>query len=152
MTLKPTRLAFALLAVSGVTLLSLPGCSSCKKEPPPAPVDLTPAATAPPDAGVVEIKPLDDAGDAAPEPSGPARPRTPSTPSNPNVARIKQCCNAIRHEAKNLGAAPEATMMIGIAAQCDLVALQIGGGSAPEFGQVRQMLKGHTVPAACSGM
>jgi len=152
MTRLPIRILFALLTTASVAVLS-EGCSACKKDPPPAPVDLTPT---PPvqDAGVVQLVPLDDAGDAAPE-TGPAKPKGNWTPTNPNAARIRQCCNAIRHEAAKLGAAPEAVMMVGVAAQCDMVAAQVAGGtgaSAPEFAQVRTMLKGHVIPAACAGM
>ena len=46
-------------------------------------------------------------------------------------------------------------MLTGFAAQCDLVAMQIGpttGGQAPEFAAIRQLLKGHNIPAVCSGL
>jgi len=147
MTRTPHRFVLAFLATAGSALVLTSGCE--KKKPPP--VEVPPPPPPPVDAGVVVLVPLDDAGDAAPE-VGPARPHGNWTPPNPNAARIRQCCNAIRGEAKKLGAAPEAAMLIGIAAQCDLLAGQVTGGNAPEFAQVRQMLKGRTVPAACSGM
>jgi len=147
MTRLPVRLMFALLTSSGVALVALP---ACEKKAPPAPVEAPPPPPA--DTAPVDIKPLDDSpGDAAPE-AAPPKPHGNWTPPNPNAARVRQCCNAIRNQAKNLGASPEATLMIGVAAQCDLVASQVSGGSAPEFAQVRQMLKGRTIPAACSGM
>jgi hypothetical protein len=146
----PVRILFALVTASSLALLGLPGCSSCDKKPPP-PVDLTPPAPPPVDAAPVEIKPLDDTPDAS-DASEPPKPHGTWKPSNPNTARIKLCCNAIRTQAKTLGAAPEAVMMMTIAAQCDQVAVQVGGGSAPEFAQVRQLLKGRTIPNACQGM
>jgi predicted lipid-binding transport protein (Tim44 family) len=147
MTRLPTRILFALLTISGVVVLS----AACKKDPPPAPLDL---GGPPPsqDAGVVQLTPLDDAGDAAPE-AEPARKKwSGGGGGNANAARIRACCNAIRHEAAKLGAAPEGVMMMTVAAQCDMVAAQVAGGSAPEFTQVRTMLKGHTIPNACQGM
>ena len=149
MTCSPLRHLLALLAATGLVVLAAPGC---EKKPPPV-VDAAPPPPPPVDAGVVQLVPLDDAGDAAPEAaSGPARPHGNSTPTNANTARIKLCCNAIRGEAKKLGAAPEAMVLVGIAAQCDVLALQASSGSAPEFAQVRQMLKGRTIPNACAGM
>jgi hypothetical protein len=148
MTRLPIRILTVVVASCGIVVLA----AACKKDPPPAPLDLGQATPPPADAGVVQITPLDDAGDAAAEVGPPVKPRGNGTPTNANAARIRQCCNAIRHEAAKLGAAPEAAMMIGVAAQCDMVAAQVAGGSAPEFGQVRTMLKGHVIPAACSGM
>jgi len=150
MTRTPLRLVFAFLATSGIVVVATPGCE--KKAPPP--VETPPPPPPVVDAGVVQLTPLDDAGDAAPEAAtGPARHGGGGGPStSANTARIKLCCNAIRGEAKKLGAAPEAMMMMTIAAQCDLVAVQASSGNAPEFGQVRQMLKGRTVPNACQGM
>jgi len=143
------RLMVAVLTTTGVAALAS-GCSSCKKEPPP-PIDLGPPP-APADAGIVQLTPLEDAGMDSGVDAPPAKHGT-WTPPNPNAARIRQCCNAIRHEAKNLGASPEATLMVGVAAQCDLIATQVtSNGSAPEFAQVRAMLKGRVIPAACSGM
>jgi hypothetical protein len=138
----------AFFVASSVMTLS----EGCKKDPPPPPpVDPGPPP-GPPDAGVVQLMPLDDAGDAAPD-TGHPKPHGNWTPPNANVARIRQCCAAIRKEAKNLGTAPEATMLLGVATQCDMMAPQVAAnGTAPEFAQVRALLKGRTVPAACSGM
>jgi hypothetical protein len=146
----PIHVMVALLTMSGVAVLAS-GCSSCEKKPPPV-IDPGPPPPAPVDAGLVPLTPLDDSLDAGVD-GGPPKPHGSWTPPNPNVARMKQCCAAIRKEAKNLGAAPEATMLVGIAAQCDMMASQLGSsGTAPEFAQVRQLLKGRTIPAACSGM
>jgi hypothetical protein len=148
----PLRMLLAFLTTTGAAAATLPACSACKKDPPPH-VDSPPPPPPPPvDAGLTPLIPLDDAGDAAPEPSGPAKPHAAAPPTNANATRVRQCCAAIRHEATRLGTSPEATMMMTVAMQCDMVAAQVAGGSAPEFGQVRQMLKGRVLPAACSGM
>ena len=91
------------------------------------------------------LTPLDDSLDAGVD-AGPAKPRGPYTPTNTNQARIKQCCNAMR---KTLAGAPEAVPVITM---CDTLAAQVVSGTAPEFAQLRAMLKGRTLPAACSGM
>ena len=46
-------------------------------------------------------------------------------------------------------------MLTSFAAQCDLVAMQMGptsGGQAPEFAGIRALLKGHNIPGVCSGL
>ncbi len=66
-------------------------------------------------------------------------------PVNPNQQRIKACCNALRgtHDP----------MLASIAAQCDIIAAQVGpSGSDPAFAQLRAILKSQKLPAACSGM
>jgi hypothetical protein len=70
---------------------------------------------------------------------------------NPNQLKIKACCNAMHAQAKALGNAPEAAPIVMIATQCDVIATQVGPqGNAPEFNQLRQMLKSVKLPAACS--
>jgi hypothetical protein len=72
-----------------------------------------------------------------------------------NQARAKQCCNALRTQAKALGSSPEANILMGFAVQCDAVAMQIGpttGGQAPEFAALRTLLQGHSMPGVCSGL
>ncbi len=107
--------------------------------PPPVATDAAPAILAPldEDAGV-------DAGvDAAP-------PHHATGPGlNTNQARAKQCCNAL---AKQAGTDPSLGALVGI---CNSVAMQMGssaGGQAPEFAAVRNALKGHNIPAVCSGL
>jgi hypothetical protein len=142
-----TRLLFTLLTSSSVAILA-PGCD---KKPPPAPVEAPTPPPPPADTAPVDLKPLDDAPDAAGDVAAP-KPRGNYAPVNTNAARIKQCCNALRNKAKALGTAPEAAYITGVAVQCDVFAAQIGGGTAPEFAQIRAMLKGQTIPAACAGM
>ncbi len=57
----------------------------------------------------------------------------------------------ITEQAKAMGSSPEANQVIVAAAMCDTVAAQMGAsGSAPEFAQIRAMLKSITLPAACA--
>jgi len=123
----------------------------CPKKPPPPPADIDAGEPEVVDAGVTQLEPLED--DAGPE-TGPAAPvrHGGGGGGGTNALRIKQCCNAMRKQATNMGASPEANIVLGLAAQCDLVAAQAAGGTAPEFGAFRQMISGRTLPAACSGL
>jgi hypothetical protein len=68
-----------------------------------------------------------------------------------NQVKIKACCNAMRTQAKAIANSPEAFQVNAAAAMCDQFASQVGAsGSAPEFAQIRGMLKSVTLPAACS--
>ena len=142
----PSWLPFPALAMS---LIALTGCP--KKEPPhPAVEDAAPAP--PPPATVTEIAPLtEEAGieDAAPE----AAPKKYVGPAmNQNQLRIEACCNAMRAQAKALGpSSPEGFQINALAQQCDVVAKQVGpSGTAPEFAQLRGMLKSIKLPAGCN--
>lgn len=142
----PVLFALAALAVAIV---------GCKQPPAAVVVDAGSAPPAPIDAGITQLVPLDeDAGstiDAAPPPVHHASGGGLTT----NQSRAKQCCTALRAQAKTLGASPEANMLNTFAAQCDVVAMQIGptaGGQAPEFAGLRQLLKGHNIPGVCSGL
>jgi hypothetical protein len=125
--------------------------SGCPKKP--APVVEEAAAPEPEvvDAGVTVLEPLEE--DSGPEagPVGPARHGGGGSGSG-NAAKIKQCCNGMRKQAAGMGASPEANIVIGLAAQCDMLAAQAAGGTAPEFGAFRQMISGRTLPSACSGL
>jgi len=126
------------------------GCSSCNKKP--APVEEA-AAPEPEvvDAGVTQLEPIDE--DSGPEAGPPAHTgHGGGGGGGGNAAKIKACCNAMRKQAAGMGPSPEANMVIGLAAQCDLIAAQAAGGTAPEFGAFRQMIAGRTLPGACSGL
>ena len=57
----------------------------------------------------------------------------------------------MRTESTKLGSSPEAFQITALAAQCDALAVQIGSqGNAPEFNQLRQILKSIKLPAACN--
>jgi len=123
----------------------------CPKKPPPV-VD---AGEPPPPASttVVDLAPLtdDDAGDAGDGEAGPKKWTGTGTASNPNQVKIAACCNAMRAEAKKLGASPEAFQLNAVAAQCDQFARQVGpAGNAPEMNQARAILHSVKLPAACN--
>jgi hypothetical protein len=128
----------------------LMGCP--KKEPPPL-EETKPEAAAPASAPeVTELAPLiDDAGTDAAE----AAPKKMTGGgggggANANQLKIKQCCNAMRSQAKQLGSSPEANQLIALGMQCDMMAAQVGPqGTAPEFSQLRAVLKSLKLPAAC---
>jgi hypothetical protein len=144
---KHRALPLTLLCV-GVSLFTF-GCP--KKTPPPA-ADLDAGAPEVVDAGVTVLEPLDeDTGVDTGPPTPPPR-RGSGGGGGTNAARIRQCCSAMRKQAANMGASPEANIVIGLAAQCDMLAAQAAGGTAPEFGAFRQMISGRTLPAACSGL
>ncbi len=68
---------------------------------------------------------------------------------NPNQLKIQACCNALRAQAKAGGGGGD-PMMMGMAAQCDMFAKQVGpAGNAPEFAQLRAILKTAKLPSAC---
>ncbi len=144
------RIFVAFLAFA--TPLSNFGCSSCGKKPVPVADEAAPPEPEVLDAGVTQLEPLDE--DSGPEAGPPAPPgRGGGTGGGGgNAARIKQCCNAMRKQASGMGPSPEANIVIGLAAQCDLIAAQAAGGTAPEFGAFRQMITGRTLPSACNGL
>ena len=64
---------------------------------------------------------------------------------NGNVARLLQCCNAL----KGMANAPEIAAVI---AQCTTIANAAGpNGTAPELGTLRTMMAGKQIPAVCAG-
>jgi hypothetical protein len=142
---------FSLVLLVTAMAVSSFGCSSCGKKSAPVVEEAGPDEPEVVDAGVAQLEPLDD--DSGPE-TGPAPTahHGPATGGGGNAAKIKQCCNAMRKQAAGMGASPEANMVIQLAAQCDLIAAQAAGGTAPEFGAFRQMITGRTLPAACNGL
>jgi len=66
-----------------------------------------------------------------------------------NAERLRQCCNALKAQAKQMGNPPE----FGAAIQtCDSMVAALGpNGNAPELGAIKNMLAGKTVPAICAG-
>ena len=126
---------------------------ACKK-PQPEVVDAgpPPAAT---DAAPAVIQALDDDAGAVDASDAGKPAHHPGSGLNTNQMRAKQCCAALRSQAKQLGASPEANMLLGFAATCDQLAVQVGptaGGQAPELEPLRQMLKGKTMPGVCQGL
>jgi hypothetical protein len=139
-------LPFALFGVAAF------GCQACEKKPPPVIDAGAPPPPVPTDTTPVVLTPLDDSLDSGSDAPAP-KPRGNYTPTNTNAARIKACCNAMRTQAKGMGSSPEANLVLQAATACDMVALQATAtGTAPEFAQVRTMLKGRVLPNACQGM
>lgn len=145
MSLSPRRTIFALAIFSAMPLL----VACPKKDPPVVDAGLPPAPVE--DVVTTNLAPMEEDAEAgadadadAPVYKGPA--------VNTNVARLKQCCNALATNAKQLGSSPEASMLVAAAAQCSAMAAQIGPtGNAPELGTLRAMLQGKNVPAVCAG-
>src|ERR1700677_924096 len=111
--------------------------------PPPAPEPTPPAVT--------ELAPLeDDSGPPVDAATEAGKKWHGGAATNANQIKIKECCNAIRAQAKVLGSSPEAFQLNALSLQCDAFAAQMGAaGSAPELNQLRQILKTAKVPVAC---
>ena len=140
------RTLFALAVCSVVPLIA--GCP--KKETPT--VDAAPPPPPPEEDVQTNLVPMEeeDAGD--PDTGVDAPVKKAGTAVNTNVARLKQCCNALSAEAKRMGNAPEAGMFTSAAATCTQLASQIGpSGNAPELGTIRGLLAGRNIPAVCAG-
>jgi hypothetical protein len=123
----------------------------CPKKPPPLAVeDAGPSAPATTPT-VTELAPLtEEAGaeDAAPE----AAPKKWTGPGlTANQMKLQACCSAMRAQAKQVGvSSPEGFQLNAAAVYCDSVVKQVGpAGTAPEFAQVRAMLKSVKLPSAC---
>jgi hypothetical protein len=140
MSLSPRRTVFALAILAAVPLLA-----ACPKKDPPV-IDAGPPPPPPEDVQTVLVPMEEDAGtDAAQEAS---KPKYTGPAVNTNVARLKQCCNALSTEAKKQNS-PEFT---AAAAQCNAIAAQVAPtGNAPELGALRGLLTGRTIPAVCAG-
>ena len=147
MTRSPARRAAIFFTFALAFPVFVMGCP--KKQPP-----VVDAGEAPPPASssVTELAPLvDDAGDDG-DGAVEAAPKKWTGPGgNPNQLKIQACCNAMRGEAKTLGASPEAFQMKALAGQCDVFAKQVGpAGNAPELNQLRQVLRSVKLPGACN--
>lgn len=69
-----------------------------------------------------------------------------------NLARLKQCCDALGRQAAALGNSPEAGLIKGVAAQCAAMVTAAGpNGNAPELGALKTMMAGRNLPAICAG-
>lgn len=146
MTRTPTRRA---LTFFGFVLLPMFVLGCPKKAPPVVDAGEPPP---PPSTTVTELAPLtdDDAGVDAGDAAAPKKWTGTGTASNPNQLKIQACCNAMRAQAKQVGASPEAFQLTALAAQCDSFARQVGpSGAAPEFNQLRAILRSAKLPSAC---
>jgi hypothetical protein len=146
-----TQMSLAAVVCAGAVTTIL---AACNKPPTAAVFDAGPPPVAT-DAAPTILVPLDEGAGSTVDAAVAVVKHVGGPAVSSNQARAKQCCNALRTEAKTLGASPEANLLIGFAAQCDVVAMQIGptsGGQAPEFAGIRQLLKGHNMPPVCSGL
>ena len=144
MALSFRRSLFAVAIFSALPLLV-----ACPKKEVPQ-VDAAPPPPTPEASTTVLVPMEEDAGEDADAAEAGKKATGPYVPTN--VARLRQCCAALRNQAKQLGASPEAGMLTSAAAQCDAMAAQVGpGGTAPELGVLRGLLAGKTIPAACAG-
>lgn len=147
-----TQIRALVLFVAGSTLpLVLLGCPKTKEvaDTGPAPIP-TPTTTETILAPLVEDAGSDEAGDA-----DAAKPKYTGPILNTNQIRAKQCCTALRGQAKSLGSSPEAAQLTQMAVMCDTLAVQIGPtskGQAPELAPLRTMLQGKTIPPMCQGL
>ncbi|HEY8042092.1 MAG TPA: hypothetical protein VIF15_19950 [Polyangiaceae bacterium] len=143
MTRSPVRRTLLFLAMTvGMPVLVM----GCPKKP--VPVEDAAPPPEPPEAAV--LAPLTDDGGDDGEAEAEAGKKWTGPGVNPNQQKISACCNAMRAQAKTLGASPEAFQLQAAAAQCDVFAKQVGpGGNAPELAQLRAMLKSVKLPAAC---
>jgi hypothetical protein len=139
------RTLFALAVFSFVPLLT-----ACPKKETPAVPDAAPPPPPPPEEASVLLPIEEDAGadaDADAEVK-----KFTGTPVNTNVARLKQCCNQLRIQAKAMGASPEAGMLLSAAGQCDTMANAANPkANVPELGAIKTLLAGRNIPAVCAG-
>jgi len=146
MTRSPVRRALSFLAFTTSVPMLVMGCP--KKQAEVVDAEPPPPATTP---TVTELAPLTDDGgpDADAAEAGPKK--WSGGGYNSNQMKIKECCNAMRAQAKAMGTgSPEAFQVNAMAAQCDVLVTQVGSqGNAPEFAQLRAILKSIKLPEAC---
>jgi hypothetical protein len=137
------------LVLSVLLLLPLLAMGCPKKQPPPPVEDSAPPPASTP--SVTELAPLTDTADASDAAPEAATKKWTGPAMNPNQMKIEACCNGMRAQSKALGAnSPEGFQLNAAATQCDVFAKQVGPqGNAPEFAQLRQILKSLKLPAVC---
>lgn len=67
-------------------------------------------------------------------------------PGGGGGGNLAACCAAITTAAKQLGASPEAGVLLGAAAQCQALAAQAAAGNSPELGALKAALGGRSIP------
>jgi hypothetical protein len=139
------------LVFLGFTTLAPMFVLGCPKKEQPVVEEAAAPPPPPPTASVTELAPMtDDAGpdaDAAPEAG---KKVYGGGGYNSNQLKIRECCNALRAQVKQLGTAPEAAQVNMAAQTCDMLVVQMGAtGTAPEMAGVRQMLKSVKLPSVC---
>jgi hypothetical protein len=145
MALTPHRSLFALAVFSFMPLLV-----ACPKKDPPVP-DAAPPPPPPVEEASTTLLPMEeDAGSDADAAEAGKKATGPGVPTN--VARLRACCGQLRTQAKAMGASPESGMILGAAAQCDVMANAAGpNANVPELGALKGLLAGRNVPDMCRG-
>jgi hypothetical protein len=147
MALSSRRALFAVAVFSAMPLLV--ACPT-KKEP-PAP-DAAPPPPPEPAASTLVLAPLDDDAGAGTDADADAAKKATGPGVPTNVARLRQCCNQLRIQARAIPGSPEGAMLLSGATQCDALAAQAGPGTnAPELGILKTALAGRTIPPVCQG-
>lgn len=150
--MRPLRALTGMSLLFGLPLLLL----GCPKKT--AAVDTDAGATPPVvvDAAPTELKPLDEVDAGEQDASDAAVKKPTGSGLTTSQTRVKQCCNAMKAQAKAMGTSPEAAQLQALAIQCDAIALQVGpskGPQAPELEPLRALLRGKpTLPPLCSGL
>ena len=136
-------------ALAAFVLIGLPGCP--KKAVPEVP-DVGPPPVVVVDAAPAEVIPdLPDAGDL--DASDASKPRAAGAAVNPNVARLKQCCAALRNQQKQFANAPEFGWIPQAAIMCDTYANAFGAANTPpELAPLKAMFAGKSIPPLCQGL
>ena len=147
---SPFRKLAAISLVFGMPAFVL----GCPKKPVPVEVDSGAAPVATPSVTQTTLQPLDDTADAGVADTGVDAGKKATGPhQTASQAHVKQCCSALRAQAKAMNNDPTFT---SLAQLCDGLAPQVGpssGGQAPELEPLRQLLKGKpTIPAICQGL
>jgi hypothetical protein len=148
MTRTTVRRTLVFLGFTTLVPMFVMGCPK-KEQPVVEEAAAPPPPAAPPT--VTELAPMvDDAGpdaaDAAPE----AGKKYSGGGYNTNQLKVRECCNALHAQVKQLGSAPEAAQVNMAAQTCDMLVVQMGAtGTAPEMAGVRQMLKSVKLPSVC---
>jgi hypothetical protein len=145
--------AVMFFVVTSVLPLAVVGCPDKNKGTPDT--GPAPSATPTPTPTETALAPLvEDAGEDVVD-AGPDVKKYTGPGMNTNQLRVKQCCNALRNQAKSMGTAPEAANLTSAAALCDQLAMGVGPstqGQIPELAPLRQMLQGKTIPPLCQGL
>jgi hypothetical protein len=144
MALTIRRTLFLVAVASAMPLLT-----ACPKKETPQ-VDAAPPPPPPVPEASADLVPMEDDAGAEDAEAGPKKATGPAVPTN--VLRLKQCCAALRKQAKSLGTSPEVGVILGVAAQCDALAASAGpSGNAPELGALKAAMAGKTLPPVCAG-
>lgn len=147
------RRTLVALGVASLMPIFLLGCP--KKDTPTQDAAPAPTPTPTPSQTDTVLAPLEDDAGADADASDAAKPKWTGPGLSATQLHVKQCCTALRNQAKTMGNSPEAAQINQAAVLCDQAAMALGpsaGAQAPELAPMRQMLAGKTVPPICQGL